>query len=318
MGVKDFFKIKITNPKSSFLGKPLGAVGEEIRLGSLKGSRVCIDASWAIYSSILAMARVDALTDAEGNTTAHINTIFNQVLQLHGFGIEQIWIFDSPEPNEMKKIELQKRADRRRQAAARGNAKVQFKMTGKHVQDIKDLLTALGVMHIEAPPGVEAEQYGAALTKGIEDERYCKYMISRDSDILLFEGNLLYKSSQKTASGKSKKTVYKIFELDTVLDELAVTYDQLLEMAAALGCDFCTKTRLVGPKTVVKKVKDKSIIFTPEQLKAIEYFKSKVDLDGADIQESKYDRKALLDLLVAKGFNKTRLEGRLNKVFGSP
>lgn len=317
MGVKDFFKIKITNKKSQWYGKTIAEMGRVIRLTSLKGMRVCIDASGMIYASILALEKVHSLTDAEGNPTAHLNTIFNKIIQLEQAGIQQVWIFDSREPNDMKKLELAKRAEKRAQAAENGYAnadKIAYKLTSQHVNETKELLKKMGVMYIEAPPGIEAEQYGAFLTKGSESERWCQYMISSDSDVLIFGGNLLRIASQKSATGKSSKTVYQVFEIDTVLSELGITYDQLLKIAVAMGTDFNEKTPKVGPATVLRQVMDDNLFYDAMQEKAMRYFKSEPPHDEpAETMQGEYNQDAVVEMLVARGFKKERVVTRLSK-----
>lgn len=309
MGVSNLFKIKVDNPKSDYDGKTIGELGEEVRLKDLKNERVCVDASGMIYSAILAMAHINSLTDSEGNTTAHITTIFNKIFQLKNAGVKQIWIFDSPKPNKMKQKELKKR-DKRRERY-KHDEKVQFKMTGKHVQDIKTLLTHMGITYVEAPPGIEAEQYGAMLTAGSQDERFCQYMISGDSDVLAFGGNLLRITSKRSSTGKSKKTVYYKYDLSVILEETGLSYQQFLEMCVTMGTDFNEKTKRVGPKTVISKIKNQKIDLTDEQYEAIKYFKSNPEMDNSDMKASNYNKTEVIKFLVSKAFNKTLLEKRL-------
>lgn len=134
MGIKNFFKIAVKNPDSEFNGQPLGNVGVEMSLTKLRGKKAAVDAMNMIYRAVLAMRTITALTDESGETTAHINTIFSQVLQYKNAGIEQIWVFDSSTPPEIKRAELERRKEKREQSK---NTKVQFKVTSKHIEDIK-------------------------------------------------------------------------------------------------------------------------------------------------------------------------------------
>src|SRR5271170_3272359 len=106
MGIFQFFQIIV--PGGKYKDTPLGGLARDITFAKLKGIRVCVDAPNIIYSAILGMAHIDALTDAEGKTTSHINTIFAKILQLDAAGIKQIWIFDSPTPNPIKAEALKK------------------------------------------------------------------------------------------------------------------------------------------------------------------------------------------------------------------
>ncbi len=327
MGVKDFFKIKVVNKKSEFNGKTIGELGEVVKLNNLSqvlgiegNACVCVDASHSIYSSILALERVASLSDEDGNTTVHINTIFNKIVQLAASGLKQIWIFDSPEPNEMKKAELAKRQEKRVQAVEKGyvnQEKIAYKLNSKHVEDIKTLLKGMGIMTIQAPAGIEAEQYGAFLTKGPASDRFCHYMVSGDSDVLIFGGNLLRIMSEKSSTGKSSKTVYRIYELSRILEALDLTYDQFLQMCVVMGTDFNEKTPGIGPAKVVSEIRKDEVFISSDQEKAMKYFKSltmeDAGIESATIVQEKYNKKTIMDFLEAKKFKKERVEKILEK-----
>lgn len=311
MGIKNFFKMVIKNKDSEFHDQPIANTGREVKLATLKGSRVGIDASNMIYRAILALKSIASLTDNAGETTAHINTIFNQVLQYRAAGIEQMWLFDSPVAPAIKKDELEKRKARRAKST---NEKVQFKMTSKHVNDIKKLLDLMGILHIESPEGFEAEQYGAFMT--IEHEgkgRFCDYIISGDADVLAFGGNLLKPTSKKSATGKSRRTVYMAYDLKDMLEECNLTYEQLVKCAVTLGTDFAPKVPRIGIKTVVNKVRSGKVIFDDAQLAAKNYFLAPVPGTKAIITKKDPDIPGLIEFLVSKNFNKDRLIARLTK-----
>lgn len=313
MGVKNFFKIKFIN-KTDETEQIIDELGEEVNLKKFANEKICIDASLIIYQSILSAERINSLTDAEGDTTVHINTIFNKIIQLKQAGIIQIWIFDSPFPNDIKKKELEKRKEKRDNAT---NEKIGYKLNKKHIDDIQFLLTNLGIMYIVSPPGIEAEQYGSYLTKGEINERFCKYMITGDSDVLFFGGNLLRIVSTKTAKGKSKKTIYKAFELNDILNDMNLNMKEFLKMGVTMGTDFNEKVPGIGPATVVKKIKKDVVYMTPAMESAIKYYESDIsekisNSDETHIVDGKYDRTKITEFLVSKKFNKERVETRLN------
>lgn len=304
MGVSQFFKIVINNAKSRFHKKTISEIGEQVSLSKFRGERLCDDASLTIYSSILALESVQTLTDKEGRTTAHINTIFNKIIQRIEFGIVQIWIFDSPEPNPLKRLAAERRQARREKTDA-------FRITAEHVADIQTLLRLMGIMYIVAPPGIEAEQYGAYLTTG--PDRFCKYMISGDSDVLMFGGNLLRSFTEKSATGKTKKTVYQTFDLDEVLAETGLSYEEFLEVGVALGTDFNEANEQgIAARTIMRKRKD--IFITPAMRRTIEYYRSSIENVQAEIVESKFDRAGVIEFLVSRGFNAERVTKRLSSL----
>jgi flap endonuclease-1 len=313
MGVKDLFKLPISNEEHEYYdpeaGNTLNNLGERIELSSLEGHRIAIDASDYIYNSLLAMSHVEALTDSEGNPTSHILRIFNTVQMLHRAKVKQLWVFDSSKPNKFKKFEAEKRRDRRQIGKSRGQEKQAFVMTGKHVADIKKLLTLMGVTYVEAPEGIEAEHYGAYMTSGEIGERFCTYMLSADSDVLIFGGNLLRHVTERSASGKTKKTVYKVYELEDVLSALDVDYDEFLKIAVALGTDFQeSKIKGVGPKTVVKKVKNDTVNIPEDLEEVMDYLRSDPPADGGDLQENTLDPEGLRAYLLGLNFAEDRID----------
>jgi flap endonuclease-1 len=312
MGVDNFFKIKVNSDTT------VEDLGQEIKLKDLKDQRVCIDTSMLIYSSILAMDHLGTLTDSEGRPTAHINTIFNKIIQLQECGIAQVWVFDSPQPNELKKRALEMRAERRKVALEKrykNHEKTQFRLGKEQVEDIQYLLRKMGVCYIVAPPGIEAEQYGAYMTRGPKIDRYCNYMLSGDSDVLCFGGNLLRMSSRKSATGNTRKTVYHVYELDTLLAQLELTYTQFLQVCVTLGTDFAQGTQGVGPGSVIKRVKADSLDISPRQELVMEYYASDITdkIGEAEIVQEEFDREAVVDFLKERNFNEERVRSRLSK-----
>ena len=310
MGVKKFFEILIRNVLSNLDGKKLCDLGKDVALEDLAGELIGVDASTMIYQSLLALQYVKSLTDSSGKPTGHINTIFNKVLMITAAGLEQVWIFDSPEPNELKKRELEERAERRAKAT---DEKQAFRMTSEHVKDIQNLLKYMGILYIVAPPGVEAEQYGAILTQG--DNPFCKYMMSGDSDVLMFGGNLLRPMTKRSATGKSKKTVYATYDIDAILKEFNITREQLVTMGVSMGSDFAPKTDRVGPSNVQTLLKRKKLVLTAEQKIAHDYFMSDIEMQSADLVKNKYDRKGLISFLAKRGFSEDRIIKRIDTVY---
>lgn len=305
MGVKNFFKILISNIKSRLFGQTIGDFGCPVTLKGLQGIYVCIDASIMIYSSMTAFA---GLNDPNtGEATTHLNTILNKVIQLAGMKMKQVWIFDSPQSHEMKAHELARRAQTR-------EASGQYKLQTKHIEEVKQMLRNLDVLIIEAPPRVEAEQYGAFLTQGAVDERFCRYMLSGDSDVLMFGGNLLRVYTERTATGKSKKQTFRIYELEDLLATLDLTLEQFRIMGVTMGTDFNAKTAGIGERTVLEAVKTGKCTLNEEQKKALAYYSTTITVaqaEEAKIEQGVFGRDQLIEMLAARGFNAARISKRL-------
>lgn len=329
MGVKDFFHVVIKNKNSEWDGYTIEELGvwvdlEEIAVPperpdgtQVEGPvRVAIDASLTIWQSSLGTVLIDTLTDKEGNPTVHLNTIFNKIIQLKQAGLEQIWVFDSPEPNEMKKLAYANRAKSRAAAIAAHKAKGGFKLTGAIIDEVKKLLSAMGCTYIQAPPGIEAEQYAARLTMGPKHQRFCQYVLSGDSDVLMFGGNLLRSKKVASESGKTSKTQYYTYDLDVILKETGMTRVQLIRMGVALGNDFNTRIEKCGPKTVMGAIKAKpqKVFLSSEQQAVYAYYASDIKdkMKAGDATASQYDRAAVTKFLVDKNFDAKRVDTRLN------
>lgn len=80
MGIKDFSK---TFEPSRM-----------VKFKDYANKTIAIDAMTEIYQASLGAKSVKALTDKDGNPTLHISTIIGRILELHKYGIKQIWVFD--------------------------------------------------------------------------------------------------------------------------------------------------------------------------------------------------------------------------------
>lgn len=323
MGVKNLWQAVIYNPGSPNHGKTIGSLGKLVTLkqiairppgpdGETKEGRVrvAVDASLMIYSSSLGTAQTDTLTDKEGNSTVHNNTILNKSKQLDTSGLEAIWVFDSPEPNELKKAAYARRAETKAKAQEAGKIKASFKMTSALIDDVKKQLSLSGCTYVQAPTGIEAEQYAARLTVGPTYNRFCQYVISGDSDVLMFGGNMLRMVRQESASGKSAKTVYYSYDYDEVLAATGMTKEQFTRMGVALGNDFNDRIPKCGPATVMKSVKEGKIFMNTDQNTVYRYFLSDIKgmMQPGDFVRSEYNRDGLLAFFLAKNFAKDRME----------
>ncbi len=99
----------------------------EIKLRSLRGKHVAIDAMAEIHRCSLGCATTHTLTDANGRPTIHISSLLLGVIfKLQSYGIHQYWVFDRKfddtctiEP--LKELELKKRSEARTKAKKKIN-----------------------------------------------------------------------------------------------------------------------------------------------------------------------------------------------------
>lgn len=295
MGVKGFFDVRIGSGTIADLGK-------QVRLAALNGQRVCVEASSVIYAAMSAVP----LQTADGRFTAHLKIVFQRVIQLAEAGVSQIWIFDSPVCPPLKMKTLEKRKEARK-------APGHYTLKGEHVDEIKKLLTLMGISWVQAPDNIEAEQYGAWLTKG--DDPFCRYVVSTDSDVLIFGGNLLRPTLQASGTGKSRKTVYYTYDLEDILTATGLTMAQLRTMAVALGTDYSDKTPKIGPATVLAKVKADAIALSEGQKAAVEFYELNILSQLVMPNTSQLDKNGVLDFLASYQFNRGLAEKQLNRAF---
>lgn len=297
MGINGWFKVfgdsVMVKKEKDFKGKCLG-----------------VDVSYDIYRASLGMKNIKSLTDKNGTPTVLLNILLCNVVRYKKLGVKGlVYVFDNPKPNPYKVKEAKKRKAARKKAEEKmideahpemkeKLEKRAFTITDDMVNDVKKLLTLLGVAWIVAPEGYEAEHLGAEMT--VDD--IIDTFITSDSDTLLFGG----KSMTRRVKKKETKTVsYEEYTLDEVLVDYELTREQLVHYGVVLGSDFSDKTKGIGPSTILRKG---CVKLTDEQEKAKKYFLSKCPYDDNMIKRSVMDKDVLIKWLVDdKNFNGKRI-----------
>jgi flap endonuclease-1 len=279
----------------------------EVKLKDLSDMTIAIDAMTEIYRNMLGMRSVKGLTDNKGRSTVHVMGIMNLVLKMKSFDITQIWVFDHPKGNTLKKMENEERRRRRiaaesavteaKKAAAKNlfaqpdlfndsdeeheeksssvqkHEKRAFRVETCHIDDVKFILNRFGIAWVEAPEGFEAE----CVCANMVEYGHAEAVLSPDMDTLLFGAETLIRRDVRN------KKFYK-YSLSSVLEDLDMTRRQLVQVGIVLGTDFYkdnakdTSKRLffrIGPKTVVKKIKSGNLeekFEDPRAAAALEHF----------------------------------------------
>jgi flap endonuclease-1 len=108
------------------------------------------------------------------------------------------------------------------------------KVTKKHNEDCKRLLSLMGVPVVQAPG--EAEAQCAALC-----ENHKVFAIaSEDMDSLTFGARRFLRHLTDLSFKRSPVTE---FEVSKVLEELGLTMDQFIDLCILSGCDYCENIR---------------------------------------------------------------------------
>jgi flap endonuclease-1 len=243
-----------------------------VKLEDLGGKSIAIDAYNALYQFLAIIRQPDGtpLKDSGGRVTSHLSGLLYRTSNLVEMGIKPIYVFDGKPPS-LKEVEIQRRAKIKQDAQVRyeraikegkiEEARVYAQATSKlkdyMTEDSKRLLNLMGIPWIQAPS--EGEAQAAHLAKR-GDADYCA---SQDYDSLLFGAPKLIRNV--TISGKrrlpSKNVVIdvvpEIVELERVLKECGISYEQLVDVGILIGTDFNPDgIEGLGPKTALKLVKE--------------------------------------------------------------
>lgn len=243
-----------------------------MELKSLHGRAIAIDASMAIYQFLIAVRsgapnqQSFMLTNSEGETTSHIQGMFNRTIRYMTEGIRPVFVFDGKPPS-IKSGELLKRREKREKAQAalqvateQGNVEEQDKHSKRLVraghkenQDCQKLLTLMGVPVVLAP--CEAEAQAAALAKA--GKVYAAG--TEDMDALTFQTPKLIR---KMTFASASKSMVQSMDHSKALLGLGLTQAEFVDLCILLGCDYCDTIKGVGPKTALKLIREHKNIET--------------------------------------------------------
>jgi len=237
------------------LGVDLGSAipREKIELQNISGWTLAVDAYNTLYQFLAIIRGADGshLKDNRGRVTSHISGLFYRNVNLMELGIKLVFVFDG-KPPELKAEEIERRSAQRRQAKdqylkalqvgdmvqARKFAEASTVLRRDMVADAKSLLDAMGVPWVDAPSEGEAQ---AAVMAA---EGTVNAVASQDHDSLIFGAPVLVRNV--TISGRrrlpSKGIVINVqperITLSTVLSQLGISREQLVDFAILLGTDF--------------------------------------------------------------------------------
>lgn len=243
-----------------------------VKLVDLSGKSIAIDAYNALYQFLAIIRQPDGtpLKDRSGRVTSHLSGLLYRTSNLVEMGIKPIYVFDGVPP-ALKETEIKRRMKVKKEALvkyeravkegrieeARVYAQATSRLKDYMAEDSKRLLDLMGIPWVQAPS--EGEAQAAHLAKR-EDAHYCA---SQDYDSLLFGAPRFVRNV--TISGRRKlprKKVYievvpEVVELEQVLKECGITYEQLIDVGILIGTDFNPEgIKGLGPKTALKLVKE--------------------------------------------------------------
>lgn len=254
------------------MGVGIGDIVEskDIDFKSMEDKILAIDAYNIIYQFLASIRQRDGkpLTDSEGRVTSHLSGLLYRNANLVEAGIKPVYIFDG-KPDIMKEETLEKRKKRRDKAEdeyeksleegnlerARKKAQQTSRMTEEIEKSSKKLLDELSIPWIQAP--AEGESQAAHIVK--KGDAWA--VGSQDYDTLLLGSPRLVKnltiSGKRKMPGSSnyKKINPELIELDSVLEELEISREQLIDIGILCGTDYNEGVKGIGPKRGLKYVK---------------------------------------------------------------
>ena len=201
-----------------------------------RGTCQPLDTSVIICRFCKGILDIDSFRSFSNEFTGHLFACVTKSLQMLNYGIKPIWVLDGPPPRKKKKT-LTKRKNARNVAILKLNEnnltieetnklnKKAFNVTSKHFNEIKYLLTLMGLPFIESPGEAEA-QCAALNIAGIS-----KGVVTDDWDVILFG----CKSMLKNFSNKSHVVEIDIVEL---MKTLEITREQFITLGGILGNDY--------------------------------------------------------------------------------
>ena len=313
-----------------------------VKLEDLGGKSMAIDAYNALYQFLAIIRQPDGtpLKDNAGRVTSHLSGLLYRTSNLVEMGIKPIYVFDGTPP-ALKEVEIKRRAKVKEEAAVRyekalkegkmEEARVYAQATSRlkdyMAEDSKKLLDLMGIPWVQAPS--EGEAQAAHMVKRC----HADYCASQDYDSLLFGAPMLIRNV--TISGRRRlpsKNVFvevtpEIVQLDQVLKECGITYEQLIDVGILIGTDFNPDgIEGLGPKTALKLIKEhgtleetlpfvKNAQFPAEPQRIREIFLKPAITDDYKVEWKEPDVEGLVSFIVKeRDFSEDRVRKTLERM----
>lgn len=244
---------------------------KKIVIDELAGRKVAFDGHNILYQflAIIRGRSGEPLRDKEGRITSHLSGLIYRNSNLMEAGVQIAYVFDGKPPDLKTGVVERRRIDRRdaqvkyKKALREGKpeeAKVYAQQavtaTAEIVEDAKILLNLMGAPWVQAPSEGEAQSAHMAIKGDVNA------VASQDFDSLLFGAPVLVRNLSVTGRRKlPRKNLYikiepEIIELQTLLRDLDITREQLIDVGLLVGTDYNQKgVKGIGPKTAIKLVR---------------------------------------------------------------
>ena len=251
---------------------PLGIKEEKITY--LKGKRVAIDMSLIVYQFLITNK---FMKNEKGEATGHVYGTFFRLAGYVDNGMIPICVFDGKPPDAKKgtiqtrnkgvkesldKIEELKKLPQTLEIKKKiyDLEKKSTRMTWQHGEDLKKLLTLMGIQWYQADG--EAEAGCVWLVKN----NFADTVMTEDMDTLPLGTPTLIR--RRVRKGQKPDDI-TVFHLDKILEGLELTMEQFVDMCLLCGTDYTPSIPRVGSRTAHTYIKNNgNIIDTLEALRA--------------------------------------------------
>jgi flap endonuclease-1 len=248
------------------VGLPLRdiVVAQELSWDALSGRTLAVDGYNATYQFLATIRQRDGqlFTDASGRVTSHLIGAFYRTTSLLQQGVLPVWVFDGQPPERKartirQRIAAKERAEGEYQQAlaagdietARRKAAQTSHLTRPMVEELSQLLSALGVPTVQAPGEGEA-QSAVMAAKGT-----VWASASEDYDTLLFGAPRLVRGLAARGRGGASPGAQFVDRAE-LLATLGIDGDELITLGVIVGTDFNDGVRGYGPKKALKAVQE--------------------------------------------------------------
>jgi flap endonuclease-1 len=237
---------------------------QEIPWDALAGHSLAVDGYNAVYQFLATIRQRDGqlFTDPEGRVTSHLMGTFYRTTSLLREGVLPVYVFDGRPPERKAgtiraRIAAKERAEGEWEAAlaagdletARRKAAQTSRLTREMVEELKELLGALGVPALQAPGEGEAQAAVMAARGAVWASA------SEDYDSLLFGAPRLVRGlAARGRSGTSPGA--QLVVRDDLLATLGIDGEELILLGIVVGTDFNDGVAGYGPKKALKLVKE--------------------------------------------------------------
>ncbi|KRH93809.1 5'-3' exonuclease [Pseudoloma neurophilia] len=289
-----------------------------------KTKKIAFDASLLMYQYLIAIRSEGVQLSAGDSSTSHINGFFYKVINLVESGIKPVFIFDG-KALEIKSQEILKRNERRAEAEKKYSEaeqigdkeqmakfdKRKMKITQEHCDEIKRLLTHMGV------PFLNSENEAEALCVQLCKEKVVDFVCTEDMDALCFGAPYLLRNP--------KKNEFQEYNLKEILEKIDMTFEQFVDFCILLGCDYAGTLPGIGvvrAENLIRKHQNIENILTELEITDYDFkhareafftLKSKYDLKTVSINWTAYNRENVVQFLQEKGFDEKRVSTALDR-----